>query len=1178
MIIKSNPFSSIGRTLLGGVPEGLDALVLGDIAASSPMPVIHVARDDKRLALLGDALGKFAPSVTRLSFPAWDCLPYDRVSPNGDVASARIHALGHLAARQDDAGPLIVLTTVNAILQRLPPATTFREAVFRVEGGERLDLDSLTAFMAANGYHRTGTVREAGEYAVRGGIVDVFPTGCDNPVRIDLFGDEIERMQYFDPVTQRSTDDAAALILQPVSELILDEASIGRFRTGYRAIFGAFDDDPLYESVSEGHKAIGAEHWLPLFYDTLETLFDYSRSAALTFDHQLEEAIDARFSAIAEFYDARLSYLEASKKGSGEGAAPYRPLPPDQLYLTADEWEERLSAHATGWFSPFAAPPGSPGEGFVASIDVRGRRCQDFAASRVDDRADDDTAPRTVYDAVRDYLSVERRHNKHTAIAAFTAGSRDRLARVLEEHGVVSLQVIENWDEFLNLPVSATGLFVLGLEHGFSTDDITLVAEQDILGDRLDRPAPRRRHAEAFIADAAELSVGDYVVHIEHGIGKYEGLETITAANTPHDCLRVTYGGGDRLFVPVENVEVLSRFGSSDAAVTLDRLGGAGWQSRKAKLKERLREMADELIKIAAMRTLKPARKLAPEPALFEEFCARFPYHETNDQHRAIDDTIDDLASGQPMDRLICGDVGFGKTEVALRAAFATAMAGGQVAVIVPTTLLCRQHFATFQERFRGYPVRIEQLSRLVTPKSAAVTKEAIANGDVDIVIGTHALLSKSMKFKDLSLLVVDEEQHFGVAHKERLKQMRSDVHVLTLTATPIPRTLQMALSGVKDLSMIASPPVDRLAVRTFVLPFDPVIIREAIMRERFRGGQVFYVCPRIRDLAEVEEQLRELLPDVKIAVAHGQMTPTALEDVMNGFYDGKTELLLSTQIVESGLDIPTANTLVIHRADMFGLAQLYQLRGRIGRSKVRAYCYLTLPPRRRVTEAATKRLEVMQSLDSLGAGFTLASHDLDIRGAGNLLGEEQSGHIREVGVELYQQMLEEAVANARGLEVGSDTDWSPQITIGTPILIPDSYVEDLDLRLSLYRRLASLEEASAIEAYAAELIDRFGPLPDEVENLLQVITIKQFCRRAGIDKLDAGPKGAVISFHNDSFAQPAELIRFIQEEPGRISLRPDHRLVVRRDWNAEATRLRGARNLVSKLAEMAQSVPDVIG
>ena len=1169
MILNTNPLSKPGPTSLSGVPEGLDGLVLADIAASTPIPVIHVARDDKRLALLAEMLAVYSPDLPVLPFPAWDCLPYDRVSPNSDVASARVKALRNLAIRGAGGAPLVILTTVSAILQRIPPARQFADTVFRARKGSTLDLPAMTRFMTANGYYRTSTVRESGEYAIRGGIIDIFPSGIDAPCRLDLFGDEIERLRRFDPLTQRSESDMDELVLQPVSELLLNEASIGRFRGGYRDCFGAIDNDPLYDSVSAGVKAIGAEHWLPLFYDHLETLFDYVPQAIMTFDHQVEDTIDARFQMIADFYDARLSFLEASRAATSEAAPPYRPLPPDQLYLTADEWENSILTRATGWFSPFSATGWVKGVG--NNIDVAGRRSPEFTTTRVEAVSDERITPSTVFDAVRDHISGERRLGRRTAIAAFTVGSRNRLARLLEEHGLSNLQPVDNWPELADLPVTTTGMLVLGLDHGFSTDDLTLIGEQDILGDRLDRPAPRRRRAEAFIADAGELSVGDHVIHMEHGIGKYEGLETIVAANSPHDCLRVVYSGGDRLFVPVENVEILSRFGSSDAVVSLDRLGGVGWQSRKARLKQRLREMADELIKIAALRTLKPARKLIPDATLFDEFCARFPYQETEDQHNAIDDTIGDLSLGRPMDRLVCGDVGFGKTEVALRAAFVTIMTGGQVAVIVPTTLLCRQHYTTFMERFRGYPVRIEQLSRLVTPKSAAVTKLAIADGAVDIVIGTHALLSKSIKFNDLAILIVDEEQHFGVAHKERLKQLRTDVHVLTLTATPIPRTLQMALTGVKDLSMIATPPIDRLAVRTFVLPNDPVIIREAIARERFRGGQVFYVCPRIRDLPEVEEQLRELLPDIKIAVAHGQMSPSALEDVMNEFYDGRTELLLSTQIIESGLDIPAANTLIVHRADLFGLAQLYQLRGRVGRAKVRAYCYLTLSPRKSLTEAATKRLEVMQSLDILGAGFTLASHDLDIRGAGNLLGEEQSGHIREVGAELYQQMLEEAVANARGLEPATDTDWSPQITIGMPILIPESYVEDLNLRLSLYRRLAGLDTASAIEAFAAEMIDRFGPLPNEVDNLLQVITIKQYCRHAHIEKLDAGPKGAVISFHNNSFARPEALIQFIQDEPGRISLRPDHRLVVRRDWEAEHTRLRGTRTLAGKLAELAQ-------
>ncbi|MEL0144560.1 MAG: TRCF domain-containing protein, partial [Alphaproteobacteria bacterium] len=542
------------------------------------------------------------------------------------------------------------------------------------------------------------------------------------------------------------------------------------------------------------------------------------------------------------------------------------------------------------------------------------------------------------------------------------------------------------------------------------------------------------------------------------------------------------------------------------------------------------------------------------------------------DQIRAINDTVDSLAAGKPMDRLICGDVGFGKTEVALRAAFVTAMAGRQVAVVVPTTLLARQHFATFRDRFAGLPVVIRQLSRLTTAAEAQEVRDGLSRGQVDIVVGTHALLSDSVKFRDLGLLVVDEEQHFGVGQKERLKQLSSDVHVLTLTATPIPRTLQLALTGVRELSLITTPPVDRLAVRTFVLPYDGVTIREAIMREHFRGGQTFYVCPRVSDLSMLEERLRELVPEVSFATAHGQMPARALEDVMTAFYDKQFDVLLSTNIVESGLDVPTANTIIVHRADMFGLSQLYQLRGRVGRSKVRAYAYLTLPGDKILSDTARRRLDVMQTLDTLGAGFSLASHDLDIRGAGNLLGEEQSGHIREVGVELYQQMLEEAVAAAReaGTVKASEEDWTPAISLGAPVLIPDAYVADLGVRLGLYRRVAALVDPGDIEAFAAELIDRFGSIPQEVENLLEAITLKRLCRDAGVEKLDAGPKGAVVTFRDNSFTNPSGLVSFITEQSGTVQLRPDFKLVYRRDWSDSQKRVTGARRFMRQLAEIA--------
>jgi transcription-repair coupling factor (superfamily II helicase) len=625
----------------------------------------------------------------------------------------------------------------------------------------------------------------------------------------------------------------------------------------------------------------------------------------------------------------------------------------------------------------------------------------------------------------------------------------------------------------------------------------------------------------------------------------------------------------------VENIDLLTRYGAESEGVILDRLGGAAWQARKARAKERLREMAEGLIRIAAERATKSTDPVAPPHGLFDEFCARFPYEETEDQLSAIGDVLEDLGAGKPMDRLICGDVGFGKTEVALRAAFVVAMSGQQVAIVAPTTLLARQHYKTFTERFEGWPVRIRRLSRMVPAKEAAETREALKNGEVEIVVGTHAVLSKQVGFRDLGLVIVDEEQHFGVKHKEKLKELRADVHMLTLTATPIPRTLQMSLSGIREMSIIATPPVDRLAVRTYITPWDPVVVREALLREKYRGGQVYYVAPRISDLPELERFLREQVPEVKFVVGHGQMAPTQLEEVMSAFYDGQYDLLLSTTIVESGLDIPTANTMVIHRADMFGLSQLYQLRGRVGRAKSRAYAYLTTPAEKQITLSAEKRLKVLQSLDSLGAGFQLASHDLDIRGGGNLLGEEQSGHIKEIGVELYQQMLEDAVnelktrAGAEGLE--HDRGWSPQINTGAAVLIPEEYVPDLNVRLSLYRRLSDAERSADREALAAELIDRFGPLPPEAGQLLKVVAIKGLCREANVSKIDVGPKGAVVSFRNDQFkGDPLALIQFVQKNQVAWRLRPDHKVVVRGEWETPEQRLAAAERVLTELARLA--------
>ena len=1157
MSARAQELPAAGRTVIANAPDGVDALLLARFGAAGP-GVLHVARDDARMMRIAEALRFFAPDPEVLTFPAWDCLPYDRVGPHRDVVARRIDTLTRLIDAPPGAAGRVVVTTVNALLQRVPPRQVFADRVLSGRVGAVLELQALTDFFTRNGYLRAETVSEPGEYALRGGIVDVFPPGEELPLRLDFFGDELESIRRFDPLTQRTTGTAESFDLKPVSEVILDQPAIERFRTGYLAAFGSMARrDPLYEAISAGRLHPGLEHWLPLVYEASETLFDYLPGAAVTLDHQAEEARDARLETIADYYEARHS-LEG---GGGADAWAYRPLAPDQLYLTGDDWDTCLAAREVSQFSPFAAP-----EHAAEVQDAQGHRGRDFAEVRAQ-------AETNLLDTVNAHIGAEQAAGRRVLVAGYSAGARDRLGALLHEHGLAAATAVANWPEAQDLPTDHVALVTLGIESGFTTPDLAVITEQDILGERIARAPQRRRRSEDFLTEVSALHEGDHVVHVEHGVGRYEGLVTLDVSGAPHDCLKVIYHGGDRLFVPVENIEVLSRFGAEDAQVDLDRLGGAQWQARKARVKRRLKDIAESLIKIAAARAMHEAEPLSPPAGLYDEFAARFPYPETDDQLTAIEDTLADLTAGHPMDRLICGDVGFGKTEVALRAAFISVMNGKQVAVVVPTTLLCRQHHRTFAERFAGLPVRVEQISRLVAPKDAAAVKTGLADGQVDIVIGTHALLGKSITFRDLGLLVVDEEQHFGVKQKERLKALRESVHVLTLTATPIPRTLQMAMSGVKEMSLIATPPVDRLAVRTFILPYDPVIVREAILREHYRGGQTFYVCPRIEDLGGVAERLAKLVPEVKVAVAHGRMAASELEDVMSAFYDGRSDVLLSTQIIESGLDIPTANTLIVHRSDMFGLAQLYQLRGRIGRSKVRGYAYLTLPQGRLLTTAAEKRLEVMQTLDTLGAGFTLASHDLDIRGAGNLLGEEQSGHIREVGIELYQQMLEEAVATARGEtapEAAEAEAFTPQINIGSPVLIPEAYVADLNVRLGLYRRLSTLVDRAEIEAFAAELIDRFGPLPDEVENLLQVVAIKRLCRAAGVEKVDAGPKGAVVAFYQDSFAKPEALIGFIQTQPGKVQLRPDHKLVFRRQWDDPVARVRGVRRLMDDLAKLA--------
>ena len=1139
------------RILLGGAPEGFDARLLAREVARGA-PVVHIARDDKRMEAMRAALAVLAPELVVLEFPAWDCLPYDRVSPNPELLARRMSTLAALSAGLS--GAFVLLTTLTAATQRIPAREVMQTASFVARVGDRVDEKQLKGFLARMGFSPVSTVAEPGDFAIRGGIIDIFPPGDCGPVRLDFFGDVLDGARRFDPVSQRTTEKLKAVEFAPMSEVILDDAAISRFRQNYRVEFGAGgSDDPLYEAVSAGRKHQGMEHWLPFFHARLETLFDYLPTASVMLDDQITPARLSRWEGIEDQYDSRHEAMTAK----GRMDSVYKPCAPGLLYMDDAAWEAAIANHRVVQFSALAQAPG-PGV-----LDAQGRIGRSFAPERQQENI-------SLFSALSDHIQAVSK-DAQVVIASWSDGARERLKGLLDDQGLKAAKEIK---DFRDVPEGRGGLFLMvwALESGFTAPGLVVISEQDVLGDRLVAKPRKKRKADNFLREVDTLSVGDLVVHVEHGVGRYLGLETITALGAPHACVALEYAENAKLYLPVENIELLSRYGHEEGL--LDRLGGGAWQAKKAKLKERIREIADKLMRVAAERALRHAPILDAPHSIWEAFAARFPYTETDDQLAAIADVVADLEKGSPMDRLVVGDVGFGKTEVAMRAAFVAALSGMQVAVICPTTLLARQHYRSFVERFRGFPISVRPLSRFVSAKDANQTRTMMAEGQVDIVVGTHALLAKGIRFKNLGLLVIDEEQHFGVTHKERLKEMRSEVHVLTLTATPIPRTLQLSLTGVRDLSIIATPPVDRLAIRTYVSEFDTITLREALLREHFRGGQSFYVVPRISDLHDIEDFLKTHVPEVSYVIAHGQLAAGDLDDRMNQFYDGKYDVLIATSIVESGLDIPSANTMIVHRADMFGLAQLYQIRGRVGRSKTRAYCYLTTKPRAPLTPQATKRLRLMGSLDSLGAGFNLASHDLDLRGAGNLLGDEQSGHIKEVGYELYQQMLEETIAKIKSGELQGltavDDQWSPQINLGVPVMIPESYIPDLDIRLGLYRRLSGLATKVELEGFAAELIDRFGPIPKDVNTLMLIVRIKSMCKRAGISRIDVGVKGATVQFHNDKFANPAGLVEFMKAQ-GPAAKISGNKIVLMGEMKTEAERIKGAFAIARDLAEKAK-------
>ncbi len=1152
-------FSGVaGLSKIARSPEGVDALVAAQwLSKTDTPPLLVVMRDDKRLATFSQQLAFFAPKAKIALLSAWDCTPYDLISPRNDVVAGRMRTLCDLACARISGRfheePLAVVTTVAALTQRVPDIDLLAQARIAVRVGQTLSSTTILAFLNQHGYQRVETVREPGEYAPRGGLLDIFPPGVASPMRLDFFGDQLESLRLFDPVSQRSTGRCDGCELVPAREFPFDQAAISRFRAGYRALFGTGGGkDMFYEAVSAGQEPAGLAHWSPLLHEKMATIFDYLPHAVVVLDADFSQCLAARLDRVRACWQARATGQEGL---SSYDDMPRHPLPPQRLYLDPSEIDAILSQRRRLTFTPYHLPAAAD------VVDAGGEIGPDFTAMTVS------AGPVAALKQAKTVIEKAQTAGKQVIITAKDQKRRQRLRALLEEQNLTSLTLCDDWAScFACNPSKSIAMVVMALERGFIHGALMVIAEADIFGAHTPQAA-RRRRAEDVIAEASSLSVGDLVVHIEHGIGRYEGLETLTVGGAAHDCLHLTYHNDDKLYVPVENIELLSRYGGENLGI-LDRLGSTSWQSRKAKVKNRLRDMAGELIKVAAARAAAEMEPMQPDKVGFSAFCAGFPYAETEDQDAAIRDVLADMAATRPMDRLVCGDVGFGKTEVALRAAYTAVDNGYQVAVVAPTTLLCRQHAELFGQRFAGLPIKIGVLSRFTASKEAAEIRHGLKSGAIHIVIGTHAVLSDKVSFDMLGLIIIDEEQHFGVRQKEKLKNLRGGVHVLTLSATPIPRTLQLSMAGVRDLSLIASPPVNRLAVRTFILPRDPVVIREALNREHARQGQSFYVCPRVKDLAVVEARLRDYVPGLSWRVAHGAMAVRDLEQTMNDFRDGRFDILLSTSIIESGLDLPRANTLIVERSDMFGLSQLYQLRGRIGRSERRGYAYFTTPPVGGVGPQAQKRLQVLHQLDTLGAGFTLANHDLDIRGAGNLLGSEQSGHIREVGAELYQNLLEEAVADAKGEAVGDD--WTPQLTIGVAVMIPEGYVSDLGVRLNLYRRLGRMQDSSEIAAFASELADRFGPLPVEVDNLIKIVSLKRLCRNAGITKLDAGPKGATVTFYDNQFANPAGLIDYVSRQNGRLRFKPDHSLFMRADWHHVQERLQGAHSLIKKIATLA--------
>ncbi|HET6803930.1 MAG TPA: transcription-repair coupling factor [Frateuria sp.] len=1116
------------------------ALLIAEAARDHAGLLVAVTRDTQRASALEDELRLFAGDLPVLHFPDWETLPYDVFSPHPEIVSQRIATLYRLPGITR--GVLVV--PVATLMQRIAPRSHITGAGLVVAKGQKLDLAAEQRRLEAAGYRHVPQVAEPGDYAVRGALIDIFPMGTAEPYRIELFDDEVDSIRSFDPETQRSQQPVDKVELLPAREFPLTEEAAREFRTALRERFPIdIRRCPLYQDMKEGVTPGGIEYYLPLFFRQPATLFDYLGEGALfVLGEGAGEASDQFWANTAARYDQRAHDIE-------------RPvLPPAELYLSPEQLREQLNKRLRVEVVP---------SGHEYAVDTGTLPAPEVPLNRKGEE------PGT---SLRHFLES---YPGRVLIAADSAGRREALAETLAGAGLRP-DAVDGWNGFLQAAATRLAISVAPLEQGFALKQptITVLTERELYGERVRTDRKRRRGAardpDAIIRDLTELSVGAPIVHVDHGVGRYQGLVSMELGGMEGEFLVIEYAKGDKLYVPVAQLGLVSRYsGTAPELAPLHSLGGDAWERARRKAAEKVRDVAAELLAIYAQREARGGESISIDRGMVEDFGSSFPFEETPDQEQAIDAVLGDLAAPRAMDRVICGDVGFGKTEVALRAAFAAATAGKQVAVLVPTTLLAQQHYRNFADRFADWPVKVDVLSRFKSTREVNDALKRLADGQIDVIVGTHKLLQPDIKFRNLGLVIVDEEQRFGVRQKEQLKKLRAEVDLLTMTATPIPRTLNMAMAGLRDLSLITTPPAHRMAVRTFISTWDPATIREAFQRELSRGGQVYFLHNEVDSIERTARELEELIPEARIGIAHGQMPERELERVMADFHRQRFNVLVCTTIIETGIDIPTANTIIIDRADRFGLAQLHQLRGRVGRSHHRAYAYLIVPDRKAITADAEKRLEALASLEELGAGFTLATHDLEIRGAGELLGEEQSGQIQEIGFGLYTELLDRAVRALRSGKVPDfdlSSEHETEVELHLPALIPDDYLPDVHTRLTLYKRIASAKNEDSLRDLQVEMIDRFGLLPEPTRTLFALSSLKLMATPLGIRKLDLGANGGRLTFRDKPEIEPMAIIRLIQSQPRIYKLDGQDKLKIALELPGAAERIRAAQELLVQL------------